>query len=403
MNNNKIDGRRLALPLTLSFVGFMVYNISMKFMFSNGGDLNKHIIFAKQLFEGTRKAATPVYYLTWGFFNKFLGISDKFAAAYADAFFAILCAVTIYAIAKIFLKQNLNEWGYCIVVIYMMFFGPLYFNSFSKNYYLGQGTFNTWHNPTNNSVKFISLIIFFLFVYVFNLRESKKVSVFGTSWDNKIALNIMIGVLTLISVLVKPSFFQVMAPTVAIVYLIDLIQKRKSLLYYIKNGFVFLPACGLILYQMMIQFFTEDKIRGGVEIALFDVWRYYSPNVLISIILAIAFPIFVLLICYKGFFKNKYLTTAFIFYGVSAIEFAAFAEISGRYSANFIWGMNLAIGILFLSSIFKFLDYCIINQNSDKKVVNGCVFIGYTLLSLHFLWGVWYYWQLMIRPGVQCF
>ncbi|PHV70169.1 hypothetical protein CS063_11875 [Sporanaerobium hydrogeniformans] len=396
---------KIALPATLSFIAFMVYNLSIKFISSAHGDIFKHIEYAEKMFEGTYKTATPIYYFVWGFFNKVLCIEKNISAAYADVFFSILCAISIYLITRLFLKDSLGEWGRCLVVIFMTFFGPLYFPSFSSNYYLGQGTFNTWHNPTNNSVKFIAISALFLFIYYFNMDENEKIFFRGKNISKRSFLNIIVGLLSFISVFIKPSFFQVFAPTIVIVYLIDWIRTKRNIIFYIKDGVVFIPATLVIFYDVFFLFFSSTRTRGGIEIAPLDVWNYYSPNIIISILITITFPLFTIFLKSSKQQSKNINYIPFIFYIVALLEFALLAEHTGRYSGNFMWGMNLGIGILFLYSIFKFIKY---NKeySTNSKIITRIyiyIFIGYVLLASHFLWGIWYYFQLLVRPMTQCF
>ena len=94
---------------------------------------------------------------------------------------------------------------------------------------------------------------------------------------------------------------------------------------------------------------------------------------------------------------------AIIFYIVSVLEGAFLEETTGTYSGNLMWGMCLGIGAIFLYSVFKFVDYCIENNNSNKVLVKINIFMGYALLSLHFLWGLWYYFQILFTENIQCF
>ena len=369
----------------------------------SSSDLYVHIGFAEQMFDGNYKTATPVFYYVWGFFNKILGVDKSLAGAYAYTFFSCAAALSLYFIVKLFLKERITEAQRCIVVVFMTFFGSLYLPSFSQSYYLGQMSFNAWHNPTNTAVKFACILGFFLFIYSFDMDQKKQFCVWGSNIKEKSIINGIVCVITLVSTLIKPSFFQVFAPTIVVVYLIDWVKTRKSIMYYLKNGIIFLPSVAVIFYQTFILFLSEDNIRGGLVVDFLEVWGYYSPNVLISIIITITFPLFVIILYRKTLFSDFKFITAIIFYIVSALEAACLAETTGTYSGNLMWGMSLGIGVIFLYSIFKFVNYCIKNDGSDSKIVKMNIFIGYTLLSLHFLWGVWYYCQLLLRVGVQCF
>ena len=399
-----LDSSKLIFPLCFTIIMLASYFISYKLAIqATSSDLYAHIGLAEKFFIGDYKTATPFFYYIWGIFNSILGMERGVAGAYTYTLFCVLNVLSIYFIVKLFLKDKISEIQRCIIVLFMSFIGPLYVQGFSERYYLGQWSFNVWHNPTNTAVKFAFILGLFLFIYSFDIDEKKKINIFGVYMKEKTFFNFIIGVITFISTFIKPSFFQVFAPTILIVYLIDLIRTRKSIMYYIKNGLTFLPSVAVIVYQTFILFLGEDTIRGGLVVSFFDVWSYYSPNVLVSVLITITFPIFVIILYRKSIMKDFKFMIAIIFYIVSALEGALLAETLGTYSANLMWGMCLGIGAIFLYSVFKFVDYCLENKDSNKKIVNFNIFIGYTLCSLHFLWGVWYYFQILLTENIQCF
>lgn len=395
---------KLVFPFCFSIVLLSYYFIGHKFAYqTTSSDLYGHIEVAKKMFAGDYKTATPVFYCVWGIFNKLLGVNPELSGAYAHTVFSGINFIAIYFIIKLFLKDKLTEVQRCIFVIFMTFFGPLYVPSFSETYYLGQTSFNVWHNPTNTAVKSAFVLGLFLFIYSFDIDEKESIDVWKISMSKKTYYNLIVGLVTLISLFIKPSFFQVFAPTIVIVYLIDLIKTRKNIMYYIRNSLVFLPSVAVIFYQTFILFLSEENIRGGsLVIDFLEVWGHYSPNVLISILITITFPIFVIFLFRKNILKDFKFIIAIIFYIVSVIEAATLAETFETYAGNLMWGMSLGIGAIFLYSIFKFVDYCIVNDGNNKKTAKFNIFIGYALLSLHFLWGVWYYYKILITAGVQC-
>ncbi len=398
IENNKMDMNIFYFPLTVTFVGFISYLISQKFTLMDFGDIHSHIAFAKQMFEGTNISANPGFHKVWAIFYR-IGFNENTSCVYAYVLFSILAAISIYFVINLFLKDKVNEFQKCMILIFMTFVGPIYFSSFNRHYYVGVCSFNTWHSPTNTAVKFAFIIAFFIFIYAFDLDENETTI---NGFNKKLALNIISGIFTFISVIIKPSFFQVFAPTVAIVYLVDIVRTRRNLLYYIKNGAVYLPSVFYMLYQTLF-LFGKNGAKGSIEISFFDVLRHYSPNVLISLLLGVTFPAFIFLICYKEVLKDKGYFITIVFYIVSVLEASFLTEAGGaKYSGNFLWGMCLGIGAIFLYSIFVFINYCIKNSSSEKISVKILTFIGCSLISLHFIWGIWYYCILVIT-NAQCF
>ena len=127
-----------------------------------------------------------------------------------------------------------------------------------------------------------------------------------------------------------------------------------------------------------------------------------SSNVMLSILAITIFPCFVALFCRTKKSNNKLLPYAFVFYGISVLEAALLSESGGRkYHGNFFWGMNLAIGILFFATILTFVQY--IREVAAGTGAKVKKYVGFTLLATHFVWGMWYYIQLLLVRTQQCF
>lgn len=247
----------LLLPAVLSLVAVTTFFITVKLASAEGGDFPAHIAFANMFFDG-QTAITgyePAFYWVYGLFARVFHIPDIYACAYANTVFSLLCAVSVYAVIGVFSKASRTERA--LATLFMMFFGPLYFAGLNgTNYYLGTYSFNTWHNPMNNSVKFIAVLTFYLFIVAFHMDEAEKIPILGRM-AGKRALDVTVSILTCVSVWLKPSFFQVFAPALAVCFVMDFVQNRRSFKRYVREAIVFIPPALLILYQMKTLFFSE--------------------------------------------------------------------------------------------------------------------------------------------------
>lgn len=163
----------LLLILSASFL--VSYLFAYKMMGSPWTDLGIHVSNANGFFDGTVSNAYPGFYLAYGLFSRILGFADVHAAATAMGFFSVLTGIAVYSISGYLLEKDTPKTTRCWIVLFMNFFGPLYLGG--GTYYIGQGSFNTWHNPTNSSVKFVALICFFLFVYAYQMKSDDTVVV----------------------------------------------------------------------------------------------------------------------------------------------------------------------------------------------------------------------------------
>lgn len=393
---------------SLCLIGMANILVTKK-LFSAGMDFYAHMLTAEAFLDGTEASCYPVYYIAYGFFNRVLRMGQMASVVYAQTFFSVLASVVTYGIARYYMNQwklDLNGVEN-LVMLYMSFFGPIYSIGYnSAGYYLlGQGSYNAWHNPTNNTVKAVSLLTLFLFFAGYsgkglNMPFAKKRLEAGQ-------LIAAAGIMCLMSAFCKPSFAQIFLPALLVLLFLDLLAKRKTFMQCVQCGVFFIPAGLVILWQF--RFSMYEGAGAGVEIAPFEVWKVYSGNIAYSIILGIAFPAFCILFCrnqreqaQEKQYLHMNLKVCVLMYVIAAVEYMFLAEKgNGRYHGNFGWSMNLAMGYLFLFSILHFLRYVRYADNNYKK--SAVVSIGFLLMTEHLLWGIWYMVQLLLSEGIQCF
>lgn len=388
--------------LTLLVVAAATFAISFKHTAIPFTDTHIHMNDAVEIVEGRAATSYPGWYIVFGLLYRLFHIPANYSAAIACAFFAVLTGSAIYFVLSRELGQNIFVNSF--IVLFMVFYGPLHFKAFGDNYYLGQSSFNTWHNPTNPSVKFLAIIIFYFYIHYFHAEPRTSLDYFGGQLTKKKA-TILLSVFVFISLLCKPSFFQVFAPTLVIMYLLDFLAfKQKTVKDSLMEATLLIPSGLFFLCQFFYNFLAPGNSSGGIVLSFFDSWRCYTNNVLLSILAIITYPIYICLFCEKKLLKNKQLLYAIIFYFISLAEYGLLAETGERLAhGNFGWGYSLAIGIVFLSSIITFVRY-IRSRAEEKawiyyaKIVGGC-----SLLLVHFCRGVWYYLQLLLYRDVQLF
>lgn len=371
------------------------------------GDFYAHSESALQYMNGELKCDYPVYYITFAGVRKLLAhfvnssVLNNYSAAVANTFYSVLCeAAFLFINYKVF---NVSNTLYnALLTLAMMFTGPLRL-PFVEFYYIGVGSFNTWHSPTQNTVRFLTILIFYLFIFYYERDVDKALS----RRQQIVFYSGMAGLL-LFSLLCKPSFMQVFAPTAAVIVLIDLIKKRidfrKALIY----AAVFLPSALLIAKQTLFYFGESSGRDSGIGISLFYVWSRSAGFVPVNICNAVAFPLFVLIFCTGKNNGNKRspLIYSFIFYLLSVAEYSLLVEKGSQITAgNFSWGMCLAIGIIMFSATHQFIDYIRNNIPAIKQRDPKALFItisGSLAFCYHLFSGVLYFFQLYIR-GRQCF
>lgn len=301
--------------------------------------------------------------------------------------FSVFTGIAAYVISGCVLGWDKPERVRCLIVLFISFFGPLYLGG--ENYYLGQGSFNAWHNPTNSGVKFFALVCFFLFVYAYQMKDGDTVSVLGIQLK-RIHLYILLVVLTCCSQVFKPSFFQVFAPTLAAIYGLDFLMKKRSFKSCVMDALLFIPAVALILYQMFAEIGGGES-GGGMFISFARGWSYHSDNIFRSIMANAVFPLFVCLFCGRNILKNKMLFCSMMFYAVGVGEALFLCESGPCIShGNFLWGNDLGIGVGYLGAIFCFVQYIWDTRENANTAQKAVRYAGNGLLALQFFLGVWY-------------
>lgn len=326
--------------------------------------------------------AYPVWHLAVRLVNWLLPIGREYAGALVTAFCIGAGTLILYRFFDMELKEQLTEKRIVILTLGVMMLTALYMPWFNKEVYLGQSSPTIWHNPTNMAVKPIALLAFLWFLKLYTRRQRVKVSeLAGFS-----------GIL-LLSCFVKPSFVQGFLPGVVLFLLIELFwTKGESFVFSLKMAAAFVPSGIYFLIQYFSMF--GSGAERGMGISPFTVMRFDTAYPLISIMQAVAFPLFVVGI-YGGkkLVRDKKLLFSFIFYVVSLLEFILLIEVTEPESGNFEWALQLALFAFFAVTAVRFY------QKEDKKPWMN--YIGNGLLFYHMASGIYYYLYLLVSP-LQC-
>lgn len=372
-----------------AFLLFLIcFSIAFKQSLMSGTDLFIHNHEALDLSNIIQfKLTYPLYHLMVLVVYKFGKLFFPFLMSLevASAIVMGLIEVAVY----LFTNRVLNQYGVkksefvsfmlCIVTAIWL---PFY----NVNIYLGQGSPNTWHSPTNMVVKPFAMLIFFMVV---NLLEKIKT-------DEEISLKeyILLSFLLILSALAKPSFYQGFIPALFLYIIFALIYSRfQYVKQYFILGFSIVPATILILFQMFSNFFTGvGNSDGGIGIGWFLVPKLYSPNIIISLVLLMGFPI-----CFtflkRESLKRLDLKLAWIYFIISYLEYGLLYEKGERFAhGNFGWAYSLAALILFIVTTGLFFASFKKEKTQDK------ILLGVWLL--HGISGMLYICILLFIPNI---
>lgn len=354
----------------LFVITYILVSVQIK---DSGTDYAVHAGLALELsFANLINYSYPIWHICVKVLYNILKIGFAGITIYdsASIFSAIVNAITYVVI--VCMIRNSNKVIDMILAASLLIMGPIYLPWYN-GIYLGQGSPNTWHNPTNLMVKPFAIIIFFLFVkFINDERENKKNNVF-------------LCILCVISLLAKPAFLQGFAPA-GFIYLAWHSIRRKSLkkiLYYVL---IMLPSAVVILMQLFVNF---DVSGGGIKFEWFKMAGYYSPNPVFSTLLVVAFPL-LFTICYlKVSINSTDIKLAWMWLVVAWLEYALLYEGGPRmYHGNFWWSLLLSYSLLWIVTTKKFFVTISDDKENIMDIVKNTILM--ILWMLHLCCGIYY-------------
>lgn len=163
---------------------------------------------------------------------------------------------------------------------------------------------------------------------------------------------------------------------------------------------IFVYTLMLLCMQYAAAFLVDSGEGGSVEFAWFAVWKSWSPDIKVSFVISLLFPIYyyvVLASRYKTFGMDDVFAGCIFLCGV--LEYGMLAETGERrYHGNFAWGLQLAVFLVWFVSVKKF---CRFNRdyNVDGKWERRKVLAGWIILLMQGFSGIYYIAQLLCIEG----
>ncbi len=223
---------------------------------------------------------------------------------------------------------------------------------------------NPLYSPTQMCVRAFTVLCFCLVSDIWGLQENENyVGKYFHVENGSKKYYIMLALALFLSTMAKPTFAEMFIPAVAVMMLIKLLirvtQKNEPGEYF-KKCLYMLYAAIPALVSILIQFFTYFLFKGhGVEAdgsfiitRFLEVWEIYSDNVILSMILSLAFPMLMLLMDTRFFIKNSDRLLIIICLVISFFESAFFGESGGKFAnCNFFWPLMSAMLLLFFVAV----------------------------------------------------
>ncbi len=284
----------------------------------------------------------------------------------------LLLLITFWIIVHYYRKSNKSVWG-IIVALCMMFCGPLDNFGLFDRYYLGAYTANIWHNPTYLAVKPLAIACFLCYAELVSDREAQN--------KQYVKASLLLG----ISALCKPSFYQAFIPGLVGYCIFHFLIKRKKdvFLHYLKIALTCVPVGIIAIVQSKIAVTGEGG--AGLSFWPFYVIGHFTENWRAAVLLSLAFPMFIYLVCVLRKKWNSEIETACWMIASAFGMYIAFYFDVNPFAADFSWGVGLALNIGFVVAGKELLNLW------DKSWIwKISAILGYLLLCTHTFFGIVY-------------
>ncbi|HVV68953.1 MAG TPA: hypothetical protein VHE99_08000 [Gammaproteobacteria bacterium] len=342
-------------------------------------DIFVHIKMVSQVVNGELKIPHVGFQYTVYYINKLFHLSFNIAAFMLLALAFTFLAYIIFRLLKHFLEVSTSIG--ILSTTCLLLVSALYIPWFNKYIFLGQGSPNVWHNPTLIMVKPFAFLVTYLSILALDSKKLKH-------W-------VLVSILLLLSMAYKPSFGVVFIP--AFFYFI-VINHTKELTVYIKAGLAVFPSCLYALYQyyVMSYQFNNNPEQGAIQLSVFGVLHLFTHNVFISLLLATAFPLSLMLFRFKQFVSNKYLQLILIMFVIAYAQMGLLAE-TGRHfgDCNFFWGYLIVLQLLFVFSFIEFVKW-VKTAKSQNILVKSEIGLVSIIFALHLFSGIYYFSRIVL-------
>lgn len=269
-----------------------------------------------------------------------------------------------------------------------------------NHFYFGYLPPETYNVPTHPLLKLFALLLFFVAVAIFSpARSANKWLVAGAA------------LLSVLSVLAKPSFTVILLPALGLLVGFKILR-REYINWPLFLFGILVPSIIALGWQYYVSYASQWGVLaraklfhathiGFVPLGQFIIWKVPLFLLLPKLILSILFPLVVYVAYWKSAIKNFRFNFAWLIFLFGCLSTYFFVEIyikSGEIagSGNFTWSGLIGVFILFVAAGL-FLVKQILERLPGEKTPWLRLGASITALTLHVVFGIlWYFDQFQL-------
>lgn len=407
-------GQKKSEHLVVIFLGvvlsYYTYLAVMNQLPSLYADYNGHTYVLLPAFTGSwLQGWKTVPYCLWHIcvlvLNLLLHIPLEASAAYVTCFFQMSAYFIMYWMIRRYMESQgiaVSTVKAAVIAAGLSVVQALYIYWLDTgDRFLGTYSMNPLHNPTQIAVRPFILLSFCLVCDIRGAQRDKEGyrGIFFKVENGLTRYYIYLAVVLFLSSVAKPVFAQMFIPAVGLLMLLEWIshirQKDGRAPACFKQCLLMLlcavPTLLYILLQFLAFYLWGESYRGESSFILtkwMEVWSMYSENIILSIALGMAFPLFMVLIDVRFFLRGmgKLALTGYL---VGILEAAVMGEGGDKLShANFIWPMMCGMLLMWIMSTLRLL--VLEKTQTDTKAKKLLVDFAWFLFSVHIICGFLY-------------
>lgn len=211
--------------------------------------------------------------------------------------------------------------------------------------YLGVFSPNPIHNQTYLATRPFAIAAFFIFARILTYYEKK------TNWKDYLLFSAFL----LLTTMTKPSFTLVFVSAAGVILLARLIWSGlKTFQKTCLLAVCFVPTLIALLYQFGGVFgkHSHAGAEGGIGFGVGAAWSVYTHNIVLAVMLALAFPGFTMLLNLKRLKTDTLYRFSWEVMVAGFLEFLCLYEKGERFvHLNFSWGYMHGIFFVFVASV----------------------------------------------------